>query len=261
MSQPRRPRYNVLVPTDLGTLLVNRHDTGVGRQLTATGTYEPDEMELFATLVKSLRRDDVVALDVGANIGTHALRLAELLGPKGTVHAFEAQRIVYYMLCANVALQSRENIHCHHLAIGAAPGRLAIPQFDYDQPLSFGSVEFGDRQREAIGQARRDDPRRQEFVPMTTIDAFAYPAVHLMKIDVEGMELDVLRGAERTIRRDRPLVFLEYLKGDQRALASWLLAAGYRVFPHRHNWLCLPPGSPLSPSGTEEITAATLART
>ncbi len=255
-----RKRYNLLVSTDLGTMIVNGNDTGVGRQLTTTGSYEPDEMELLAVFVTALRRPDIVALDIGANIGTHAIRLANLIGPLGRVHAFEAQRIVYYMLCGNVALGSHENIHCHHLAVGAAPGQLAIPQFDYAQPLSFGSIEFGDRQREPIGQPRGNDPARVESVPMVTIDQLGFPVVHLLKIDVEGMELDVLRGGERTIRRDRPLLFLEYIKGDPRAMAGWLLDTGYRVFPHRHNWLCLPPGTPIAPSGTEEITREVLAR-
>jgi len=254
-----RPRYNVVAATELGPMIVNCNDTGVGRQLTASGSYEPDEMELFAVFARSLRRDDAVALDIGANIGTHALRLAQLL-PGGTVHAFEAQRLVYYMLCGNVALGSHENIHCHHAAVGKSPGRLAIPHFDHGRPLSFGSVEFGAAQREPIGQPRGDGARRQDDVQVVTIDQLAFPAVHLLKIDVEGMELDVLCGGERTIRRDRPLIFLEYLKGDQHALATWLLDAGYRVFPHRHNWLCLPPGSAIAPSGTEEITAQTLAR-
>ncbi|MGE3175755.1 MAG: FkbM family methyltransferase [Planctomycetota bacterium] len=250
----QRPRYNVVVPTELGAMIINRHDTGVGHQLAATGTYEPDEMALFETFVQSLRRDDPVVLDIGANIGTHALRLAGLIGARGAVHAFEAQRIVFHMLCGNVALNSVENVWCHHLALGAEPGLLAIPQFDYDRPLSFGSIEFGAEQREPIGQQRGDDPTRVEYVRMDTVDQLDFPAVHLMKIDVEGMELAVLQGARDTIARDRPLIFLEYLKGDRRELAAWLLRHSYRVFPHRHNWLCLPPGSPLQPHGSAEIT-------
>jgi FkbM family methyltransferase len=182
-----------------------------------------------------------------------------MVGPKGKVHAFEAQRIVYYMLAGNIALNSIENVYCHHKAVGAASsqnqGQIQIPQFDYAKPLSFGSVEFGAEQREQIGQQRLNDPTRQEHVELVSVDALAYPAVHLMKVDVEGMELDVLIGAEKTIKRDMPIIFIEYLKGDRKALARWLINAGYRLFVHRHNWLCLPPASKLVVQGSSEITS------
>ena len=250
-----RARYNVVMATEQGTFIVNRQDRGVGWQLATRGAYDPDEIALFHTLVRSLRREDAVVLDIGANIGVHAVALAELVGPKGRVHAFEAQRIVFQMLAGNLALNSLENVFCHHQAVGAAPGRIPIPQFDYAQPLSLGSVEFGPEQREPIGQLRRHDPARVEHVEVVTVDGLGLPAVHLMKVDVEGMELDVLRGAAQTVARDRPIVFVEYLKSERKELAAWLLAAGYRLFPHRHNWLCLPRNSPVAVEGSKEITS------
>ena len=250
-----RSRYNVVMATEQGTYIVNKNDLGVGWQLSTRGAYDPDEVELFRALVGSLGRDDAVVLDIGANIGIHAVTLAEMVGPKGKVHAFEAQRIVYYMLAGNIAMHSIENVYCHHLAVGASKGRIQIPIFDYAKPLSFGSVEFGAEQREQIGQQRIDDPTRQEHVNLVAIDELAYPAVHLMKIDVEGMELDVLIGAEKTIKRDMPTIFVEYLKGDRKALAGWLLSAGYRLYVHRHNWLCVPPASKLVVQGSNEITS------
>jgi len=251
-----RARYNVVMATEQGTFIVNRNDQGVGAQLWTRGAYDPDEIELFRLLIGALRRDDAVVLDIGANIGVHSVCLADVVGPRGRVYAFEAQRIVFNMLAGNIALNSLENVFCRHAAVGAAAGRLEIPQFDYGKPFSVGSVEFGERQVEAIGQARGHDPARVEYVEVVTVDGLALPAVHLMKVDVEGMELDVLRGAAQTITRHRPIVFVEYLKGDRRALAGWLLEAGYRLFQHRHNWLCLPPGSKLAVEGSPEIRSA-----
>lgn len=250
-----RARYNVVMATEQGTFIVNKNDLGVGWQLSTRGAYDPDEIALFRTLVGSLRRDDAVVLDIGANIGVHAVALAEMVGPRGRVHSFEAQRIVFQMLAGNLALNSLENVTCYHKAVGAAPGRIEIPQFDYAKPLSFGSVEFGPAQREQIGQPRGADPSRVEHVEVVTVDGLALPAVHLMKVDVEGMEIDVLRGAAKTIARDRPILFVEYLKADRKDLAAWLLAAGYRLFPHNHNWLCLPRGSSVVVQGTAEITS------
>ena len=174
-----RKRYNVVMATEQGSYIVNKNDLGVGAQLSANGAYDPDEIALFRGLVQSLAREDAVVLDIGANIGIHAVSLADMVGPRGRVHAFEAQRIVFYMLAGNVALNSIENVVCHHAAVGAAPGRIPIPQFDYGRPLSFGSVEFGPEQRERIGQARGNDPRRVEDVEVVTVDGLNFHAVNL----------------------------------------------------------------------------------
>lgn len=252
-----RPRYKIVSSTRQGTFIVNRHDLGVGWQLARNGAYDPDEMFMLQSLVTCLARDDLVVLDIGANIGVHAVCLAEMVGPRGRVHSFEAQRIIFNMLAGNVALNSLENVFCHHAAVGAAPGKLEIPQFDYGRPLSFGSVEFGERQVEPIGQDRRHAPDAAEFVRVVTVDGLDLPVVHLMKIDVEGMELDVIEGATETIRRDQPVLFVEYLKGDRPRLAARLLDEGYRLFIHRHNWLCLPRGSRIEAKGAREITSVT----
>ena len=248
-----RPRYNVVTATEHGTFIVNRKDIGVGELLAASGACEPAELGLFRAILQSLGRDDPVVLDIGANIGIRSVCLGEMAGPRGRVHAFEAQRIVFNMLAGNIALNSLENVWCHHLAVGAVAGRIAIPQFDYTRHLSFGSVEFGPRQVEEIGQRRRHDPATEETVELVSIDGLGFPAVHFIKIDVEGMELDVLRGAAQTIRRDRPVIYVEVLKCDRRAMARWLLDAGYRLFPNEYNWLCLPPASTVVVQGVEEI--------
>ncbi|TFG83046.1 MAG: FkbM family methyltransferase, partial [Chromatiales bacterium] len=55
--------------------------------------------------------------DIGANIGTHTLALARLVGQQGLVFAFEPQRIVFQTLCANMALNSLDNVHCINSAV------------------------------------------------------------------------------------------------------------------------------------------------
>lgn len=66
---------------------------------------------------------------------------------------------------------------------------------------------------------RGHDPKKTEFVDLAPIGRFRFSNVRLMKIDVEGMEMQVLAGAVETLRRCRPLVFIEYLKNDKDALA------------------------------------------
>lgn len=247
-------RYNVIIATDIGTFIVNKNDLGVGWQLSARGTYDPDELKLLRSMLRNLRklRPNLLVMDIGANIGVHSVVLADEVGPGGKIIALEAQRIVFNMLAGNIALNSIENVHCLHLAASAAPGFIDIPQFDYGKPLSFGSVEFGAEQREAIGQERRHAPDRQEQVECVTVDSFGLAQLDLMKIDVEGMELDVLAGARAAISKYRPILFIEYIKCDRAALRQWLQAAGYRRYVFAHNYLCLPQESPLAITGLTE---------
>lgn len=247
-------RYNVIATTDIGTFIVNRHDTGVGKQLLDNGIYEQGELALLRKVVLALReqRGSLTFLDVGANIGIHSVHLAPLLGPHGRVHAFEAQRIVFNMLAGNVALSSNENIYCHHCAVGRSVGEIDIPQFDYASPLAVGSIEFGEHQDEFIGQARRHDPARQERVRMVAIDDFRFHHADLIKIDVEGMELDALEGSRTLIERSFPVLFVEFLKSDRAALKDWLKQRQYRLFPFGLNYLAIHESSSLSLNGLAE---------
>ena len=232
--------FTIIVPTAYGQMLVNRHDINQTNALVKTGqAIDHGEIVLLSHVLRLLGTD-LTVLDVGANFGTYTLALALCVGAQGKVHAFEPQRILFHMIAGSVALNSLTNVHCHHLALGDREGSLEIPQFDYSQPLNFGSIEFTTEQREPLNQQRQHDPRRIEYVPLTTIDHLAFPQVHLMKIDAEGMEMQVLAGAADTLRRCRPVLYLEFLKNDKEALRRAVTAFDYIVHENGINFLCIP---------------------
>jgi len=242
-------RYNVTISTDYGTLIINKHDRGVGWQLSERGCYDADEIELFRHMIRTMKQAaperQMIMLDIGANIGIHSVALSAEIGATGRIYAFEAQRLVFYMLAGNVALNSLENVHCLHKAVGAEVGMIDIPQFDFSKPLIQGSVEFGPQQNEPIGQERRKDLDLQDQVECVTIDSLALPRVDLMKIDVEGMEIQVLQGAENTISKYYPLIFVEFHKTDRGLLQNYLTERGYTLYVHTVNYLCIHKSSPI----------------
>lgn len=234
--------YTAIVPTLYGHMLINRYDIDQSNALFKTGgAPEHGEILLLCRILDLLPDTGrKVFVDVGANTGTHTLGVAKHLGQNGTVHSFEPQRLMFQMICGSAALNSMTNIHCHNVAVGAEMGRIEVPQYDYFQPLNFGSIEFGREQKEPLHQQRGNDPDRTEHVPRITIDSFGFPALHLMKVDTEGMEFEVLAGAAETIARCAPVMFLEYLKVDAPALAHVLKDMGYALFDVRPNYLCIP---------------------
>ena len=234
------PPFTIILPTAYGQMLVNRNDINQTNALFKTGmAIDHAEIALLAQVLQLLGTD-LTVLDVGANFGTYALALSRFVGATGRVHAFEPQRIIFNMLAGSVALNSLTNVFCYHLALGDREGKLEIPQFDYSQPLNFGSIEFTAEQGEPLNQPRAHDPQRLEYVPMTTVDRFEFTHVHLMKIDAEGMEMQVLEGATDTLRRCRPVIYLEFLKGDKNALMQRVAALNYAVYENGMNFLCIP---------------------
>src|SRR5262249_8759736 len=139
------------------------------------------------------------------------------------VFAFEPQRLVFQTLCANLALNGLTNVVCRQAALGAHPGTLRGPVLAPDVVQNFDALAPG-----AF--------TRGEDVPVETIDSLNLTGCDLIKADVEGMELDVLRGAARTIETYRPLLYVENERPElSRALLSHLLALGYVAYWH------LPP--------------------
>lgn len=232
--------FAAVVPTVYGQVIVNRNDINQTNALFKTGrAIDHADIQLLGQVLR-LFGGDLVVVDIGANFGTYALGLAQLVGPRGKVHAFEPQRLIFNMLAGSVALNSLTNVYCYNMAVGDHEGSIEIPQFDYSQPLNFGSIEFGPSQREPLTQERRHCAERVEYVPLTTLDHFGYEQVDLIKIDTEGMELAVLDGARETIARCRPVMYVEYLKVDRDELRRRLLDLNYLVYENNINFLCVP---------------------
>jgi len=252
-----RPLSFILVASDQGTLIVNRHDQhvvdashayGVGHQILMHAAYDPSEVSLALTMLNWLREfrgDGVTALDCGANVGVHAISWAKHMTQWGTVMAFEAQERIFYALAGNICLNNCLNARAVHAAVGDRDGTLSIPVPDYNRAGSFGSLELTKRERnENIGQAIDYRPEALQPVRALRLDGLAFPRVDFLKIDVEGMELAVLHGARETIARCRPYMLIEHIKIDREALNDLLVASGYRAWTSGMNTLAVPAGDP-----------------
>ncbi|XGV98016.1 MAG: FkbM family methyltransferase [Leptolyngbya sp. BL-A-14] len=213
--------FNQLQSCRHGTFLYNRNDLYIGRSLELYGEWSEGEVSLFQPLI---RPGDTV-VEVGANIGTHTVFFAKAVGAKGHVLAIEPQRIVFQTLCANLALNSITNVQTYAIALGEAPGFAQIPALDYYQLNNYGGVSL---QESSGAQAAG------ETVQIATLDSFAIPQCRLLKIDVEGMELAVLKGATAMIQHCQPILYIENDRQDKaNALIQHLVTLGYELYWHR----------------------------
>jgi FkbM family methyltransferase len=172
----------------------------------------------------------VVAIDGGANIGVHTLEWARHMHGWGRVIAFEAQEYVFYALAGNIALNNCWNASARWAALGEQDGFLDVPEPDYLQAGSFGSLELRPRQgTEFIGQDISYDADDCVRTRMQHIDGLALERLDFLKLDVEGMEMDVLRGARRALERHKPVVLVEVIKSDAAAIGEFFEGLGYRL--------------------------------
>jgi FkbM family methyltransferase len=206
-----------------GRMLYLRHDVFIGRSLELYGEYCEGEATVFAQILSPGH----VAVEVGANIGSHTVHLAKLVGPSGTVLAFEPQRIIFTVLCANVALNELFNVRPIHAAVGSARGTIRVPVLNPGAQQNFGGLSLPGR-------------AQGEPVPVVTLDHYPLPSLRLLKIDVEGMESEVLLGARETIAKHRPIIYAENDRRENSPRLIRLLEEyGYRLYWHSP-WLFNP---------------------
>ncbi len=211
--------YTRVKQTRHGLMLYNINDRYVGRSLDKYGEFSEAEAELFRQII----RPGATVVDAGANIGAHTLHFAQLVGPKGLVLAFEPQRLIFQMLCANMALNEIHNVHCLLMALGESAGQANIPTPDPQSEHNFGGVSLT---AEPIG----------EVVDLLPLDNINFTRLDLLKVDVEGFEAAVVRGGMQTIQQHRPVLYLENDRREKSAeLISLLQSLEYDLYWH------LPP--------------------
>jgi FkbM family methyltransferase len=203
---------------------LSENDTYISGGLAARGHWEFAE----SALLLSLCRPGITVLDAGANVGYYTVLLGRALGAGGRVYAFEPEPDNFLVLLANVLL----NPHLRPTSAGTTVCNTALA----DRP---GTANL-ERSRGNLGLHRLTTQVPTAgcmVVPTTTVDAVRrqpdFPApLSLLKADVQGAELSLLRGAEATLRADRPVLVLEcepYLTGVAACveLLEWLQAHGY----------------------------------
>jgi FkbM family methyltransferase len=240
-----------------GTLSFFADDEYVGRSLKHYGDYSEDEVSVFQKVLKP----DHIAIEVGSNIGTLTVPMAKLCKK---VYAFEPQPENYKLLLRNIKDNDLDDKVCSVLAaLGSHAGATRIPTLDSLGHCNYGRVEIGNG---------------NVFTNLEALDNFILEdeLIQLIKIDAEGSELEVLKGAAQTIARSRPILYVENDRKEKSAeLVGWLVDHDYRCYWHRvpmfyegnfkhetlnvfgniasHNMICVPEESGIKVEQLDEV--------
>ena len=214
-----------LSATRRGTMLANSNDVYMGQALLQYGECCEIEIRLLLTLLKL----PGMVIEVGANMGVHTVPMATELARQGrSMLAIEPQPIIFQQLCANLALNGLMNVTALSYACGRESGVVSFEVPDYRSVGNFGCTSMSSSSETGSRHATVPCIRLDDLVPEA--------AVGLMKIDVEGFELQVLEGSTRILARSQPVLYVENDRVDQSPqLIQWLFEHGY------HLWWHLPP--------------------
>lgn len=178
------------------------------------GIYEPEETQMIKNIVK----EGMTVLDIGANIGYFSILMANLVGPNGKVYSFEPNPKMFQRLQKNLEINTNLSVQIkiNQVAIGEKEGKANF----FCPPHGFeGLGGLQDTNRISIDNVINVD--------VITLDKFMkdnnVQKLDFIKLDVEGGEFGVLKGAEDTLNKYHPIILFE---GEEENTAAY----NYRVF-------------------------------
>lgn len=203
----------IQLPDGLKLWIDPEKDDGVERSLYYTGSYESGTIGFIRNYLK--KSDCFV--DVGANIGLISLEASREVGSQGNVYSFEPHPYTAKILRFNISLNSMENIKAIEKGVGSEKGEAKI----YDRwDINRGGASL---------LSSNSDQEGFDIQVVTLDEVFENIKVSMIKIDVEGFELEVLKGAKRILSSvNPPIIIVECVKEKEHpdysreALYSWL---------------------------------------
>ena len=203
------------VPLRDGYLFVPEEEEGLLLMYTGAG---PDGLEPGTRrILQMISPAGGTAVDVGANVGLHTLALAQAIGPAGKLHAFEAEPRLEPFLRRTLQANGLHQVELKILAIGAEHGEA---MFHVARTIGHSSLYALGSPSEVREEVKVQLRPLDELIPET-------PKVDVIKIDVEGAELDVIKGAEKTLARSTDCAVVaelgpSHLKRVGISLSEWL---------------------------------------
>lgn len=188
------------------------------------GEWSETEVDLYRDVLNPHSN----VIEVGSHIGSHTIPISRICS-EGKVITYEAQRVMHAMLSANLMLNCRTNVIAKHACGWDENTVLELEACDYSKEWNYGnfSVEKGySYENQFKGETTTD------LVPALRIDDDPHvarlPSVEMIKLDAEGAELRVLDGAMETIRKHKPVVYVEAVDlSIPRAVRELLTPMGY----------------------------------
>lgn len=176
------------------SLYISPENGFIDKHIFLYGVYEPFMLDI----IKAHLKPGMTFVDIGANIGQHTMYAAMLVGKHGSVHSFEPIPKIYNQLISSKEANNlSDRVHANNSALGNRTENLKL----------YVSENIG-------GSSLVNQEESKEEIDVSVVygdDALLHlPSAHMIKIDVEGYELEVLEGIEKSLLKHRPIILIEY---------------------------------------------------
>ena len=209
--------------------------------------YEFHLVDISKSLIGDV--EDGCVLDIGANLGSYSIPLAKHF-PNLQFFLFEPQRIIYYQLCGNIIINSLSNIIAVQLGISDEQKIIQTTVPNYLTETNTGAFSLDDEVRQ--NQYECSSVGGNEIMNIVTLDMMNIKDIRLIKIDVEGLELNVLKGAVNTLQANNypPIIFetwtwKPWFQKRREELFEYVKSLGYSITEVGENNIAQHIGRPM----------------
>jgi FkbM family methyltransferase len=173
----------------------------ISNTISKYGSWEGHLVNLYYNLIK----ENNIVIDIGANIGYHSVHFGNIVGSSGRVFSFEPQKLIYDILSTNILKNGLSNIITqYNIGLSSKKQTMYLSNIK-DMTYDNGMVNFG-------GVQLNDEITGGSIINVQTLDNIFTGNVDFIKIDIEGMESEVIKGATKTIKNSLPIIFIEISK-------------------------------------------------
>jgi FkbM family methyltransferase len=205
---------------------------GIDFSIFIFGLFEKETSQAIRRLITN----NSVVIDIGANIGAHTLPMAELVGEKGKVYAIEPTNYAYSKLKNNLLINGNlsKRVQADQIILVSNSGEGRVRDLYSSWPLS---VKPKDSKRHPVHQgvlrtiSGAEEMTLDDYVSMNNLTS-----LDLIKLDVDGNELEVLRGAKYVLKNIKPTLIMEFAPeqydnpNDFLKVVEILVSEGYRYY-------------------------------
>jgi len=197
----------------------------IGQHILRDGVWEPH----FDEVIKLIGAGSCL-VDIGANFGYNSVLMAKKTGLNGKLFAFEPQRLLFQQLNANLVLNDIQNAYTYNLALGNESGQvLTMEPIDYQQAcVNLGALSIGSG---------------GETIKTTKLDDLEIGRIDFIKLDAQGYEKFIMQGAENTLKKYMPTIFIEieehYLQKfgvTTDEIYELMSSFGYQIYKIQNDW-------------------------
>ena len=202
-----------------GTMVWPKDDAIIGQCLTLYGEWSEGENIIMSRFISE---GDIV-IDMGANIGTTVLSLSKQVGNQGRVIAFEPQNLMSQCLHTNLTLNDITNVAVENAAVSNKSGWARINDARYAKVGRYGEAGIA---------------KEGTKVRTIKLDDIEVPRCNLIKIDIEGHELQAIKGGESFLKKHRPTLYMEAKKNipETKKYMKWLFDNNWSCYWHFASW-------------------------